>query len=208
AELIARVAGEKQLPADLLDQIVRRADGIPLFAEELTKALLEGALLHEQDGRYVLDSPLSTDAIPSSLYASLTARLDRLSPVKEVAQIGAAVGREFSYELIAALARRTDAQLEDALEQLVSSGLVFRRGTPPNQSFIFKHALVQDAAYNSLLRRQRQELHARIGKVLEAQFPETVATQPEILADHSCPSAELLRQPARQNKGGSGASVG
>jgi predicted ATPase len=184
AQLIARVAGEKQLPADLLDQIVRRADGIPLFAEELTKALLEGGLLHEQDGRYVLERPLPTVAIPLSLYASLTARLDRLSPVKEVAQIGAAVGREFSYELIAALARRTDAQLGDALEQLVSSGLVFCRGTPPNQSFIFKHALVQDAAYNSLLRRQRQELHARIGKVLETQFPETVATQPEILAYH------------------------
>jgi class 3 adenylate cyclase/predicted ATPase len=184
AQLIARVAGEKELPGDLLDQIVRRADGIPLFAEELTKALLEGGLLHEQDGRYVLDSPLPTVEIPSSLYASLTARLDRLSPVKEVAQIGAAVGREFSYELIAALARRTDAQLGDALEQLVSSGLVFRRGTPPNQSFVFKHALVQDAAYNSLLRRQRQELHARIGKVLETRFPEIVGTQPEIIAYH------------------------
>ena len=186
-QLVEKVAGEKPLPADLMDQIVRRADGIPLFAEELTKSLLESGLLHDQDGRYVLEGPLPPVAIPSSLYASLMARLDRLSPVKEVAQIGAAVGREFSYEFIAALARRTDEQLDDALEQLVSSGLVFRRGTPPNQSFIFKHALVQDAAYSSLLRRQRQELHARIAKVFEARFPETVATQPEILAHHYTP---------------------
>ena len=184
AELITRVAGEKQLPSDLMDQIVRRADGIPLFAEELTKALLEGGLLDERDGEYVLGNSLPSLSIPSSLYASLMARLDRLSPVKEVAQIGAAIGREFSYELIAALARRSDVQLNDALEQLVSAGLVFRRGTLPNQSFIFKHALVQDAAYNSLLRRQRQELHARIGKVLEAQFPEVASTQPEIVAHH------------------------
>ena len=184
AQLITRVAGEKQLPSDVMDQIVTRADGIPLFAEELTRALLEGGLLDEQDGRYVLGNALPTLAIPTSLYASLMARLDRLSPVKEVAQIGAAVGREFSYELIAALARRSGAQLNDALEQLVSSGLVFRRGTPPNRSFIFKHALVQDAAYNSLLRRQRQELHARIGRVLEAQFPEIVSIQPETLAHH------------------------
>src|SRR6516162_5797846 len=184
AQLITRVAGEKQLPSDVMDQIVTRADGIPLFAEELTRALLEGGPLDEQDGRYVLGNALPTLAIPTSLYASLMARLDRLSPVKEVAQIGAAVGREFSYELIAALARRSGAQLNDALEQLVSSGLVFRRGTTPNQSFIFKHALVQDAAYNSLLRRQRQELHARIGRVLEAQFPEIVSIQPETLAHH------------------------
>lgn len=184
AQLVGRVAGDKLLPADLMDQIVRRADGIPLFAEELTKAVLEGGLLHEQDGRYVLDGPLPPVAIPSSLYASLMARLDRLSPVKEVAQIGAAVGREFSYELIAALSRRTDQQLHDALDQLVSSGLVFRRGQPPQDSYIFKHALVQDAAYGSLLRRPRQDLHARIGNVLEAQFPEIVATRPEILAHH------------------------
>jgi class 3 adenylate cyclase/tetratricopeptide (TPR) repeat protein len=184
AQLVARVAGDKSLPADILEQIVRRADGIPLFAEELTKALLEGGLLREQDDHYVLDGPLPSVAIPSSLYASLMARLDRLSPVKEVAQLGAAVGREFSYEVIAALARRTDAQLRGALEKLVSSGLVFRRGIPPNDSFIFKHALVQDAAYSSLLRRQRQELHARIGRVLEERVPETVATQPEIIAQH------------------------
>jgi len=184
AQLVGRVAGDKPLPADLMDQIVRRADGIPLFAEELTRALLDGGLLHEQDGRYVLEGPVPPFAIPSSLYASLMARLDRLSPVKAVAQIAAAVGREFSYELIAALARRTDQQLQDALDQLVSSGLVFHRGIPPQDSYIFKHALVQDAAYGSLLRGQRQELHASIAKVLESRFPETVSSQPEILAHH------------------------
>jgi predicted ATPase len=182
AQLVARVAGDKALPSDILDQIVGRADGVPLFVEELTKALLEGGLLRERGNRYVLDGSLPPVAIPSSLYASLMARLDRLSPVKEVAQIGAAVGREFSYELIAALARRTEEELDDALQQLVSSGLIFRRGAPPQESFIFKHALVQDAAYGSMLRRQRQELHARIAKVLEARFPETVTTQPEIVA--------------------------
>ncbi len=184
ASLVLRVAGGKLLPTDFIDQIVRRADGIPLFVEELTKALLEGGLLMEQNGRYVLEGPLPPVAIPSSLYASLMARLDRLSPVKEVAQIGAAIGREFSYELIAALARRSNEQLGDALHQLVTSGLIFRRGIPPHESYIFKHVLVQDAAYDSLLRRQRQDLHARIGAVLEAQFPEIVVSQPEIMAHH------------------------
>ncbi len=184
ARVVAGVAGNKPLPAGIVDQIVGRADGIPLFVEEVTKAVLESGLLHEQDERYVIEGPLPPVAIPSSLYASLMARLDRLSPVKEVAQIGAAVGRRFSYELIAALARRTDEQLRDALQQLVSSGLVFCRGTPPQEFFIFKHALVQDAAYSSLLRPQRQELHARIAKVLETRFAETATTQPEILAHH------------------------
>jgi class 3 adenylate cyclase/tetratricopeptide (TPR) repeat protein len=183
-KLVSGVAGEKLLPPDIVDQIVERADGIPLFVEELTKGVLDSGVLAEQADRYVREGSLPPVAIPSSLYASLMARLDRLSPVKEIAQIGAAVGRRFSYELIAALAQRTDEQLRQALEHLVGSGLVFRRGAPPQESFIFKHALVQDAAYNSLLRRQRQILHARIAKVLETLFAETVASQPEILAHH------------------------
>ncbi len=141
-------------------------------------------MLREQGDRYVLDGPLPPFAIPSSLYASLMARLDRLSPVKEVAQIGAAIGREFSFELIAALAQRTDEELRDALRRLVGSELVFRRGSPPQESYIFKHALVQDAAYGSLLRGQRQELHARIATALESRFPEIISSQPEILAHH------------------------
>ena len=183
-KLAERVAGGKSLPIEILDQIVERADGIPLFIEELTKTLLEGSLLREQDGRYVLDGPLPPLAIPSSLHASLLARLDRLAPVKEVAQIGATLGREFSYEVLAAVARRPGDQLVDALDRLANAGLIFRRGALPRASFIFKHALVQDAAYSTLLRGQRQELHARIGKVLEEQFPEMAATQPEIVAHH------------------------
>src|SRR5439155_9335956 len=124
--------------------------GIPLFVEELTKTLLEGGLLREEDGRYVLAGPAPSLAIPSSLRDSLMARLDRLAPVKEVAQIGAAIGREFSFELLAAVSRRPDNQIQDALDQLVSAGLILRRGVLPQASFIFKHALVQDAAYSSL----------------------------------------------------------
>ena len=159
--LIERVAGGKALPAEILNRVVERTDGIPLFIEELTKTLLEGGLLREEDGRYVLAGPLPPLAIPSSLQDSLMARLDRLAPVKEVAQIGAAIGREFSYEVLAAVARRPDDQLRDALDQLVGAGLVFRRGTPPEETFIFKHAFVQDAAYGTLLRGRRQELHSR-----------------------------------------------
>jgi class 3 adenylate cyclase/predicted ATPase len=184
AALAERVAGSKLLPAEILAQIVERADGIPLFIEELTKTLLEGGILREQQGSYVFDGPLPTLAIPSSLHSSLLARLDRLAPVKEVAQIGAALGREFSYEVLAAVAGRSDDELGDALEQLAGAGLVFRRGTPPGGSLIFKHALIQDAAYSTLLRSQRHALHARIGKVLKEQFPETAVTEPETLAHH------------------------
>ena len=150
----------------------------------MTKSLIESGLLHEEAEGYVLSGPLPPLAIPSSLQASLMARLDRLAPVKEVAQIGAAIGREFSYELLAAVARRTGEQLREALDQLTAAGLVFTRGAALHASFMFKHALVQDAAYNTMLRSQRQQLHARIGKVLEDQFPEIVDNQPEILAHH------------------------
>jgi class 3 adenylate cyclase/tetratricopeptide (TPR) repeat protein len=184
AVLVDRVTGGKALPAEILDQIVERTDGIPLFVEELTKTLLEGSLLREGETSYTLTGPLPPLAIPSSLQASLLARLDRLMPVKEVAQIGAALGREFSYELLAAVARHSEAELREALDQLTESGLVFRRGNPPHATFMFKHALVQDAAYSTLLRGQRQKLHARIGKVLEEQFPEINETQPEIVAHH------------------------
>jgi class 3 adenylate cyclase/predicted ATPase len=182
--LVDAVARGKSLPAEILDRIVERTDGIPLFVEELTKSLIEGGLLREEAEGYILSGPLPPLAIPSSLQASLMARLDRLAPVKEVAQIGAAIGREFSYELLARVAHRTDEQLHYAIAQLTAAGLVFSRGMAPHASFIFKHALVQDAAYSTLLRGQRQELHARIGKVLEDQFPEIVDNQPEILAHH------------------------
>ena len=184
AALADSVAGGKPLPAEILDRIVEHTDGIPLFVEELTKSLLESGLLREGAEGYVLAGPLPPLAIPSSLRDSLMARLDRLAPVKEVAQIGAAIGREFSYELLAAIARRGDGELRSALDQLTEAGLVFRRGAAPRDSFIFKHALVQDAAYSTLLRAQRQELHARIAKALEEQFPDAAENQPEVLARH------------------------
>jgi class 3 adenylate cyclase/tetratricopeptide (TPR) repeat protein len=165
--LVGRVAGGKMLPAEILDQIIEHTDGIPLCIEELTKTLLEGNLLREEDGQFILSGPLPTLAIPSSLHDSLMARLDRLGPVKEVAQIGATIGREFSYDVVKAVARRPDNELQDALRQLVEAGLIFNRGGPPPTSFVFKHALVQDAAYGTLLRGRRQELHACIAKVLE-----------------------------------------
>ena len=168
--LAGGVAGGKTLPAEILDRIIEHTDGIPLCIEELTKTLLEGTLLREADGQYVLSSPLPTLAIPSSLHDSLMARLDRLGTVKEVAQIGAAIGREFSYDTMKALAHRPDDRLRDELNQLVEAGLIFRRGGPSQTSFVFKHALVQDAAYGTLLRGRRQELHASIAKTLEEQI--------------------------------------
>ena len=184
ARLAERVAGAKTLPTEVADGIVQRADGIPLFIEELTKNLLEASLLREQEGRYVLDGPLPPLAIPSSLHASLLARLDRLSPVKEIAQIAAALGREFSYDVVAAVANRSDEHVCEALRQLTEAGLVFPHGAPPSAAFRFKHALVQDTAYGTLLRGQKQQLHARIGRVLEQRYPELAEKQPEILAHH------------------------
>jgi class 3 adenylate cyclase/tetratricopeptide (TPR) repeat protein len=165
--LAGRVAGGKALPAEVLDLISEHADGIPLCIEEMTKTLLEGTLLREENGRYILARPLPALAVPSSLHDSLMARLDRLGPAKEVAQIGAAIGREFAYDIIKAVTHRADDQLQVQLNQLVKAGLIFCRGDPPQASFVFKHALVQDAAYGTLLRGRRKELHASIAKVLE-----------------------------------------
>ena len=183
--LVSGITGGKALPPEILDRIVERTDGIPLFVEELTKALLEAGLVREEADRYALVGPLPPLAIPSSLQASLLARLDRLLPVKMVVQIGAALGREFSYEMLAAVARRSESELRDALDRLTEAGLLFRRGTPPRADYIFKHALVQDTAYGTLLHTQKKELHARIVGVIEEQFPESAATEPEILAHHT-----------------------
>jgi predicted ATPase/class 3 adenylate cyclase len=182
--LLDRMTAGKPLPREVAEQIIEHTDGVPLFLEELTKTVLESALLEEQTDRYVLTGPLPPLAIPTSLQASLMARLDHLASLKDVAQIGAAIGREFSYELLAAVAGRSEADLQLALHQLITAGLIFRRGTPPRVSLQFKHALVQDAAYATLLRSRRQELHARIARVMEESFPETVETQPELLAHH------------------------
>jgi tetratricopeptide (TPR) repeat protein len=182
--LVEQIAGGKALPDAVVAEIADRTDGVPLFVEELTKSVLESGLLREEADRYVLDGALPPLGIPTSLHASLLARLDRLAPVKEVAQIGAALGREFSYELLHAVSRLPEDELQAALARLVASELVFQRGRPPDAVYMFKHALVQDAAYGTLLRGRRQELHARIGNVLAERFPQIVETQPEILAHH------------------------
>jgi class 3 adenylate cyclase/predicted ATPase len=184
AAMVDRVLGEKKLPAEVSAQIVAKTDGVPLFVEELTKTVLESGLLSDAGDRYELAGPLPPLAIPSTLHDSLLARLDRLAPAKEIAQIGAAIGREFSHALLAAVADRPETELHDALDQLVSSELVFRRGAPPDATYSFKHALVQDAAYGSLLRSSRQRLHAQIANALEERWPETAEAEPGLLAHH------------------------
>jgi class 3 adenylate cyclase/predicted ATPase len=190
AALVQRVVGTEALPDDVVAEIVERTDGVPLFVEELTKAVLEGG-----NARAVLSRAGATALnVPATLHASLMARLDRLgSAAKEVAQVGAVFGREFSYELLTAVAQRNAAELDAALDRLVVAGLAFRRGVPPHATFLFKHALVQDAAYGTLLRGKRQELHGRVVRVLEEQWPEMAEAQPELLAHH-CAVAGLVEQ--------------
>jgi tetratricopeptide (TPR) repeat protein len=181
------------LPAEVLEQIVAHADGVPLFIEELTKSVLESRLLHEEDDRYTLLEPLPALAIPTTLSASLIERLGRREGIRELAQIGACIGREFSYELLASVSPHKGGEFEDELEQLVGTGLVFRRGSPPDATYTFKHALVQDAAYESLLKSKRQQLHAQIAEALENEFHERVANQPELLAHHHTEAGHLTR---------------
>jgi class 3 adenylate cyclase/tetratricopeptide (TPR) repeat protein len=184
AALVERVAGGKTLPKEVMDEILARTDGVPLFIEELTKTVLESGLLQQRAGQYVLERPLPSFAIPTTLHASLMARLDRLAPVRELAQIGAVAGREFHYELLNAVAGLPQARLEEALSQLVASELIFCRGAIPHAVYSFKHALVRDAAYEGLLKSRRGQLHAAIATALEQQFPGITQTQPETLAHH------------------------
>jgi class 3 adenylate cyclase len=193
AEMIARLTGGKPLPQEIVDQIVDRTDGVPLFIEELTKAVIESGVLTDLGDRFTMLQPLPPLAIPTSLNASLLARLDRLAPAREVAQIAAVLGRQFSHELISAVATVPKQQLDDALAQLVNAELIFRRGMPPDAEYIFKHALVQGAAYGTLLRGRRQQIHARIVKVLESQFLEIVVAQPQLMAQH-CTEAGLITE--------------
>jgi len=194
AAMIDRVTGNKPLLASIRQDIVERTDGIPLFIEEMTKAVLEAGD-QEAAERAVTSIPAPSLAVPASLHASLMARLDRLGPAKEVAQIGAAIGRELSHALISAVARKPEAELEAALNSLVRAGLFFRQGVPPHASYLFKHALVQDAAYGTLLREPRRALHARIAEAIEGQSAETAESRPEILAHH-CTEAGLIEKAA------------
>ncbi len=193
AAMVERVVRDKALPAEVAAQIVAKTDGVPLFVEELTKTVLESGLLTDAGDHFELAGPLPPLAIPATLHDSLLARLDRLAPVKEIAQIGAALGREFPHALLAAVADRPETELQAAVDQLVASELVYRRGTPLEATYSFKHALVQDAAYGTLLKSRRQHLHARIAQVLEEHFPETSDSQPELLAHH-CTRAGLLNR--------------
>jgi predicted ATPase len=184
AAMVAGVTGGKPIPQELQDEIVARTDGIPLFVEELTKAVLESGLLVEDGEAYVLAGKLTPLAIPETLQDSLLARLDRLSPVKEVAQMAAAIGREFGYELLAAVAPMGEAELRKALDGLIASGLVLARGLAPATTYAFKHALVQEIAYETALRSTRLLLHARIAAALVGKFPETASQRPELVAHH------------------------
>ena len=193
--IIDRVAGNKRLSADLRQDIIERTDGIPLFVEEMTKAVLEAENQSEAK-RTAAAVPSAAVAVPATLHASLMARLDRLGgPAKEVAQVGAAIGREFSHSLLAAVVRKPEAELSSALDRLVEAGLLFRQGIPPNATYLFKHALVQDAAYGTLLREPRRALHAHIADILESQFADIAENQPEVLARH-CTEAALIEKAA------------
>ena len=183
-EMAVRVTGGKLLPADVVQQIVAKTDGIPLFVEELVKTILDAGLVREEAGRYVLSGPLLPLAIPATLQDALMARLDRLATAKQVAQLGATIGRTFAYDLVQAVALLDEAILQGALGQLVEAELVAPRGMPPQATYTFKHALIQDAAYQSLLRSTRQQYHLRIAQVMVEQFLEIAAMQPAVVAHH------------------------
>ena len=183
-KMVGGMTGGKRLPVAVMQEVVSKTDGVPLFVEELTRAVMESGLLQEQDGHYELTSPLNALAIPSSLNDSLMARLDRLGAVKEVAQLAAALGREFSYEMLKAVAWLEATALQESLEKLVESDILHQRGLLPQARYIFRHALIQDAAYQSLLRSTRQQYHKHIAQTLAERFPEIKETQPELLAHH------------------------
>jgi predicted ATPase/class 3 adenylate cyclase len=182
--MVTRLMGGKTPPAEVVQHIVKKTDGIPLYVEELTKVILESGLLREESDRYDLAGPLSTVKIPATLQESLMARLDRLPKLRDVAQLGAVLGREFEYEMLKPLSPMDEARLLDGLSQLVEGELLYQRGRPPRATYIFKHALIQDTAYESLLKRTRQQCHRQVADLLESRFPEIVETQPELLAHH------------------------
>ena len=206
AVLVGSVTRGKALPAEVLDEVLARTDGVPLFVEELTRSVLESGLLREDGDHYALQGPLSALAIPVTLRDSLMARLDRLGKVKELAQIGACIGREFSFELLHPIAALHTDALARELEKLVDAALVSRNGAPPSAVYIFKHALVQDAAYESLLKSRRCELHSRIAEVLENEFADRVAKAPEWLAHHQTQAGHLNAGDSAMAQGGNAGS--
>ena len=191
--LIAGLSRGKALPAVVVDQIMAKAEGVPLFVEELTKSVLESGLLRDEGDRYELDGPLAPLAIPETLQDSLMARLDRHAPVKELAQVGAVIGREFSRELLAAVVSWEEKDLDEALRRLVAAELIFPRGVGSEAAYVFKHALVRDAAYATLLRAKRRDLHGRVAQALEKLFPDAAEANPELLAHH-CAQADMIEK--------------
>ena len=194
--LITQRAGGKALPAEVVQYIIAKTDGVPLYVEELTKMLLASPLLRAEAEQYVLTGPLHTVAIPDTLQDALMARLDQLNRAKEVAQLGAVLGREFTYELLQAIAPQDEDTLQAGLAQLVAAELLYQRGRPPRARYIFKHALIQDTAYASLLKSTRQHVHQQIAQVFETRFPALVETQPELVAQHytaaGCPEQAVV----------------
>jgi predicted ATPase len=192
--MLDRITGNHPLPANIRQDIIDRTDGIPLFIEEMTRAVLEAE--GENEARQTAARiPFPTLAVPATLHASLMARVDRLGPAKDVAQVGAAIGREFSHPILAAVVRKPGAELGSALDRLIAAGLLIREGVPPHATYLFKHALVRDAAYGTLLREPRRALHARIAEAMESQFTDIVESQPELLARH-CTEAGLIEKAA------------
>ena len=183
--MVTAVAGGMALPAEVVQQLVTRSDGVPLFVEEMTKLVLASGLLREHEEHYTLTGPLPPLAIPTTLQDALMARLDQLGAAKAVAQLGATLGREFPYAQLRAVAAVDDLALWRALGQLVQAEVLYQRGALPQATYLFKHALIQEAAYHSLLRSTRQQYHQRIVQVFAERFPDTVATQPELLAHHA-----------------------
>jgi tetratricopeptide (TPR) repeat protein len=194
--MVGHLAGGLPLPGEVVDHIVAKADGVPLYVEELTKAILGSGVLEARGDAYVLRGTLAQLHIPETLQDSLMARLDRAPRLREVAQLGSVLGREFTYDMISALAGIEEEMLQSGLGQLVVDELLYQRGRPPRSRYLFKHALIQDAAYQSLLKRTRQQYHERVAKLLEDRFPEVAGTQPELVAHHytqaNCPAQAIV----------------
>jgi predicted ATPase len=193
--MVGHLSGGRPLPGEVVDHIVAKADGVPLYVEELTKAILGSGVLEARGDAYVLTGALAQLHIPETLQDSLMARLDRAPRLREVAQLGSVLGREFAYDMISALAGIEEGMLQSGLGQLVVDELLYQRGRPPRSRYLFKHALIQDAAYQSLLKRTRQQYHQHVAKLLEDRFPEVASTQPELVAHHyteaNCPAEAI-----------------
>jgi predicted ATPase len=183
-QIVNRMTDGKTFPAEVLQQVITKTDGVPLFVEEITKAILESGQLKAVEGHYELTQPFSIFTIPATLQDSLMARLDRLVTAKGIAQLAGVIGRQFAYDVLAMVSQLDEATLQRELARLVEAEIVYQRGVPPQATYTFKHALIQDAAYESLLKSVRQQYHHQIAHVPEAQFPETAKAQPELLAHH------------------------